>query len=168
MISNWTRGREATPEDIPPLRFRSESCRRLLCSPARNLLPKQFAKFGYSPVGIREMLKHARFRAALRFEDRAILLDHSPVLLLPEGLVKKTPVGPLPSAQFTVSEEVHQCRVIMNRCGETKDPQNTFRPERQRDIQPHPKRITAIKLRPIEIHTTLAFTLDDESIRVAL
>src|SRR5262249_16110298 len=54
--------------------------------------------------------------------------------------------------------------VFIDRRGETKDTQDSFRTKRQRDIETDPQRFPAIEFRPIEIHATLSFTLNDESV----
>src|SRR5260370_25208114 len=144
MTVSSIRCREAEREGSLRRRFRSRWSCRLLCSPARDFLPQQFAEFGHSTIGIGEVLGHSGLRAALGFEDDAILFDDLEVLPLPKRLIQKPPLGSLPSAQFSISEEVDERAVNVNRCRETENSQNPFRPERKGDIEAYPQRIAAI------------------------
>src|SRR5207237_685779 len=112
-------------------------------------------------------LRHPRLGAALRFENDAILFDDFEVLLFPERLIEKSPIRPPPSCEIPVSQKIDQRVVFIDRRGETENPQNAFRSEWKRNVETNPGGILAIKLRPIEVHSSLAFTFDDKTVRVA-
>src|SRR5262249_50289202 len=86
------------------------------------------------------------------------------MLFFPEGLVQKSPVRPLQTLKISISQEVNQRAVFVDRCAKTKNAQDSLRPEGQRYVEPHPKRVSTENLRPVEVHAALALTFDDESI----
>src|SRR5215475_1574928 len=106
------------------------------------------------------MFGKARLSSALRFQNRAILLNNLEVLCFPEHLVKEPPVSALQPSQIPIPQEVHQRSVFIDRRGETEDTQYSFRPKRKRDIETDPQRLAAVELRPVEIHAALSLTLD--------
>src|ERR1051326_8772744 len=155
MSANLSRYRAIRPEEHRHREFRNEYFHQLLRSPARDFLPQQFAKFGNSAVRVGEMLGPSGLRTALRFKNDAILLDHLPVLLLQKCLEEKPPIRFFQSMELPIPQKIDEGRVVVDRCGKTKDSQNTFRTERQGNVEPHPERITAVKFRPIEVHSAL-------------
>src|SRR5438045_1849791 len=89
------------------------------------------------------------------------------MLFLPKRFVEKAPIASFQATEFSIAQKINQRAVFIDGRGEAKNPQNAFRPERKRNIETNPQRIAAIKFRPVEVHTALAFTLDDESIGIA-
>src|SRR5207249_1019402 len=147
----------------PPRPFHNECCRRLLRSPARDFLPQEFAEFGDSTIGISEVFGHSRLGAAQRFQNHAILFNDLEVLLFPECLIEEAPICAFPPAELPIAEEVDQRAVVRPGRRKAKDSQNSFWTEWKRNIQAYPQRILAIEFRPVEVHTPLAFALDDEA-----
>ena len=60
------------------------------------------------------MFRKTRFRAALRLQNDAILLDDFEVLLFPKHVVEKSPVRALQAAQFSVTQEIHERAVFID------------------------------------------------------
>src|SRR5262245_52883534 len=109
------------------------------------------------------MLGHPRFRTALGLEDYPILLDHLQVLLLPKEPVQESPVRTLPSGEVSISQEVHERAVFIDRRGKTQNAQDTLRSKWEWNVKADPCRIPAIEFGPIEVHATLALSLYDET-----
>src|SRR5215831_5928134 len=164
MTANSIRYREAKREVVLRPQFRSEEWRRLLWRPARDLLPKKFAEFGDATIGVGQMFGDSRLCSALRLQNPPVLLDDFEVLLFPERLIKESPIGSLPSPQVAIPQEIHERAVFINRSSEAEDTQNAFWAKRQRNIKSNPQRLAAIEFRPIEIHTALSLTFNDEAI----
>src|ERR1051326_4780797 len=106
MSANLSRGRVIRPEEFRRRQFRNEYFHKLPCSPARDFLPQQFAKFGNSTILVGEMFRQPGLRTALRFKNDPILLDDLPVLLLPECLVQKPPIRFSQSMDLPIPQKI--------------------------------------------------------------
>src|SRR5262245_40900749 len=118
MTANSIRYREAKLGVVLCPQFRSGGRRRLLWRPARDLLPKKFAKFRDATIGVGQVFGDSRLRSALRLQNPPVLLDDFEVLLFPERLIKEPPIHPLPSGEVAIPQEIHERAVFINRGSE--------------------------------------------------
>src|SRR5215471_8754510 len=165
-IVNWIRFHEEARPEIPFRRSHNGSSCHLLQRPARGLLLQQLPQFRNATIGIRKMLGSARFRPALRLQDNSILLDDFQVLIPPEDFVQESPVRSFPADELSIAEEIDQRPIWVDGSCETKNAQDPFWSEWKRNVQAYPDRITAVKLGPVEVHSPLTCTLDNETVLV--
>src|SRR6185503_12321467 len=89
------------------------------------------------------------------------------MLSFPERFVQESPVRAVPPAQMAVTQKVDKRTVFVDGGHKAEDPEDAPGPKRKWDVQAHPHRITKVKFGPVEVNSSLPFTLDEEAIGCA-
>src|SRR5262245_12372387 len=110
------------------------------------------------------MLRDPRLRAALGFENDAILLDDFQMLLLPKRLVEEPPIGALPAGETAIPQKINQRAIFIDGRRKAEYPQDSLWTKRQRDVEANPHRVADVEFRPVEIHAALTLALHDKAV----